>query len=448
MTRKRHGLYAGTVFRKLAAVALAGTLAWTASGALPANAAEGDSADRAPTAAVSSADAYRIVVLGDSIGVGYEPGVAAASDVYGYADRLYEQALLHGRAEFANYAILGLKTEGLANQLRGAAERKALPAAAIQDFADPRIEQQAEAVAALGAKLADDLAQADLVAITIGGNDFLAFVRDLLEKPAEEAARTLNAEIESKLNNYAEHAETAVRLVRELAPNAVIHMSDQYLPFPRQANPELYDLLIGHMRELSADLDELAAKLQAENIPLNIVRVSSAFTGFELSFTHVYANKDIHPNQNGYNAIAKTFSESIWNEYAKLSAANKGSAASPAAPAIYIKGKLLATANKPKLRSSTTFLSLRDVADATGAQVDWNAKTQTALFKLNGREVAITIGSKTLAVNGVEQPLAAPAYLEAVGNEKKTYVPLAAIANGLNYQVVYRPKLYSAFINP
>jgi lysophospholipase L1-like esterase len=442
----------GKAIRGLFAFLLAGTLMWTLPEAAHPAETGASPAETPPPAAIGAdaPDAYRIVVLGDSIGVGYEPGAAAESDLYGYADRLYEQALLRGRAELANYAILGLRTEGLIRQLQGAAERKSLPASALQDFSaygDPRISRQAETVAAKGPELLADLAAADLVAITIGGNDFLGFIRGVLAMPAEEAEQTLKADIETILNNYAEHAETAVRLVHALAPNASIELSDQYLPFPRQTNADLYDLLTGSVGQLSADLDALAAKLQAEGIPLRIVHIGSAFAGYELSMTHMFADQDVHPNQNGYNAIAEAFAKTAWNAYVKLVPADRGTAASPAAPAIYVDGKPLVTAYKPKLRGGATFLPLRDIADATGAQVSWDGKTKTALFRKNGREVAIAIGSKTLRVDGAEKPLAAPAYLEKAGSERKTYVPLAAIASGLDCQVVYRPKLYTVFIH-
>ena len=41
-------------------------------------------------------------------------GMIGKSVPYGYVDRVYEQALYHGRAELQNYGILGLKSPGIA----------------------------------------------------------------------------------------------------------------------------------------------------------------------------------------------------------------------------------------------------------------------------------------------------------------------------------------------
>lgn len=426
-----------------AAALLSGAIGWQADAA-----GEGGAA--------SPASPYRIVVLGDSVSVGYEPGAANTADVYGYADRLFDQALLHGRAEESSFAILGLTSEGLEHLLQGAKDRKPLTASQLQDFSkygDSRIPEQAGGVAARTAELADALSQANVVVMTIGGNDFLDDMRALAESGDKDALAQFTQNFDSKLNNYADHVKDSVQLLRELAPSATVELADQYLPLPEKFDADLYKTLKDLTDKLADRLDDLAKELNGADAgsaatagtnaaKLDIVHVRDLFVGKELSLTHIY-DHDVHPNQAGYAAIAERFADSLWGEYTVLNAAGKGTAAQPLAPAIYIDGKPLHSANAPKLKYGTTFLALSDVGEATGAELKWDNATKTAIFSKNGNVVKITIGAKNAVVNGKSQPLAQAAYLD----RSKTYVPLAAIANGLQYQVVYRAKLHTAFIH-
>jgi hypothetical protein len=62
------------------------------------------------------------LVLGDSLAIGFEPGMTSDMVPYGYTDRLFEQALIHGRAasrihesagEIKIYIPLRLMAEGV-----------------------------------------------------------------------------------------------------------------------------------------------------------------------------------------------------------------------------------------------------------------------------------------------------------------------------------------------
>lgn len=417
-----------------------------ALGALPAavSAAGVDAAQ-----AQAAPDVFRIVALGDSVSLGYEPGVTRAADVYGYADRLYVNALLHGRAQLDNYGALGLQTAGLVKLLEGATAGRKLKADDLQDFSayNEAAKAQADAVAASAPGIRDSLADADLVTLTIGGNDFAELVRSLVGKTDADAMAAFNTAFDDKLNNYADLMQANIRTIHQLAPQARIEVADQYSPVSKIVGETLYKALSASIDKLTAKLDAMQTSLAAEGIQVNIVHVGSAFLGKEAQYTHfspLFGENDIHPTQSGYEAFARAFAAPIWPEYTEVSPSDKN--ANPA-PAVYIKGKLLTTQNKPQLKSNTTFLALSDVASATGAELTWDNKTKTATFKQNGREVKLAIGSKTIVVNGVAQTLNVPAYLQTVGKESKTYVPLAAITGGLNYQVVYHAKLHTAFIN-
>ncbi|MDF2837563.1 MAG: copper amine oxidase protein [Paenibacillus sp.] len=83
-----------------------------------------------------------------------------------------------------------------------------------------------------------------------------------------------------------------------------------------------------------------------------------------------------------------------------------------------------------------------------GAELVWDAKTSTATIMLGGRTVDVTVGAKTIRVDGKTVPLKAdPAYLQPFVGESKTYLPLAALSEGLGFQVEYRHEKRIAFIN-
>ncbi|WP_239618866.1 stalk domain-containing protein [Cohnella mopanensis] len=393
----------------------------------------------------STKDTYRIVALGDSISVGYEPLpeiVNGTSAPYGYVDRLYEQALFHGRSELTNYAIMGLTTPGLSQLLEGAADKKPLKAADLQDFSsfDPRVSQQADLVASKTPELAVDLAQADLVVLTIGGNDFGPIIQAAKDPNTDSARQIIQDSFDKTMNNYTEDLDKMMTRLHELAPDATIVIADQYLPLWKKHG--LYNVLKDSVSKLAVGLDQFAAKLNQRGIPVSVAHVSGKFFDNEGPYTYfnVIDGLDIHPKQAGYEAIAQTFSEVIWKQYLK-----PAPRAADVPLSVVVNGKELPS--KAATINNTTFLALRDVADAMHADLKWTQKTKTAVFSKDGREVVITIGASTIIVNGVSQSLKNPAYFQQVGKIQKTYVPLAVISEGLDYQVVFRKKLMTAFIN-
>lgn len=392
---------------------------------------------------MTSKDIFQIVAIGDSITVGYEPGMDLASSPYGYDDRLLEQALYHGRADLFNYAIMGLTTPGLINLLQGAADGRKLTSSELQDFStfDPLVAQQADAIAAKTDQLAADLSTADLVVLTIGANDFGEFIKDIVSQSTEDARRTLEDNFDHIMNKYTTDLDKMIRQLHLMAPGAQIVLADQYLPLPK-IHP-LYEDLLKVVQKFSDKLDTISEGLAKEGIYTQIVHVSEKFVGKESTYAHVAAlleKKDNHPTQAGYEAIAQAFADVIWKQYLKPSPK-----ASENNLSIIINGKELFS--EAIVKKNTTFLALRDVSDAVEAELKWNQKLQTATFLKNGREVTITIGSKTMLVNGVSQPVDTPAYFHKVGKLQKTYVPLAVIIKGLDYNVVYRKKMQTIFIN-
>jgi lysophospholipase L1-like esterase len=388
-------------------------------------------------------DVFQIVAIGDSITVGYEPGMDLTSTPYGYDDRLLEQALYHGRADLSNYAIMGLTTPGLINLLQGAADGRKLTSSELQDFSsfDPSVAKQADGIAAKTDQLAADLSSADLVVLTIGGNDFGDFIKNIIKLSTQDARKAVEDEFDITMNNYTKSMDKMINNLHLLAPNAQIVFADQYLPLPK-IHP-LYDDLLAAVQKLANKLDVISEGLAKEGIPVQIAHVSQKFVGKESTYAHVAAlevKPDNHPTQAGYEVIAQAFADVVWKQYLKPSPK-----ASEDKLSIIINGQELFS--EAIVKNNTTFLALRDVSNAVKADLKWNQKQQTATFLKNGREVTITIGAKTMLVNGVSQPVDTPAYFQKVGKLQKTYVPLAVIIKGLDYNVVYRKKSQTIFIN-
>ncbi len=380
---------------------------------------------------ITSKDAYRIVALGDSISVGYEPGMTASSVPYGYVDRLYEQALFHGRSELVNYAIMGLTTPGLSNLLQGAADAKPLSSADLQDSFDDRVIKHADEIASKTSDIAADLATADLIVLTIGANDFGTILKAVRDQTTEDARLTIQSSFDSALNKYTADLDKMIRQLHGLAPNAQIVLADQYLPL--FAGHALYPDLLAAVEKLSDQVDIFTEQLTKEGISVQAAHISDKSIS---NYFNAFDGFDTHPKQAGYEAIAIAFADVIWKQYLK-----PATRAADVPLSVIINGKELIS--KPTVVKNTTFLGLRDVSNAVGADLEWIQKKQTAIFRKNGREVSITIGAKTMIVNGITQPLDTPAYVK----DKSIYVPLAVIIKGLDYQVVFRKSLLTAFIN-
>jgi len=417
------------------------------------------SAAQAPAAAPS--DTYDIVVLGDSLAAGYQLGFTEASVPYGYAEHVYEQALFQGlRAEYTNYGIIGLRSEGLSKWLDAAAKGQAVKAADIQPgLIDPR----AAAMFGKTQELAQDLKDAELVLITIGGNDFLWMLNDLgvetafNQLPADKQTQ-LKSQLDTLLEGFEKQLKTSLDTIQKLQPDAEIVIANQYLPIYIQFREEktyfvpdsTAKFLTDGQARLLETLQSVVADYSKQGLNVKIADASAAIEKDALKFTSIRASDeqgnpkpDIHPTAAGYAALGKSFSEPLWGAYKTVKPRKANVPIS-----IVVGGKEVITDYAPVIKKGRTFLSLRDVTEALGAELQWNAATSTATITLEDRTVAITVGATTISINGKSVPLnAEPAYLQQFSGEKKTYVPLAALSDGLGFQVVYRDTLKTAFIN-
>ncbi|UPK44637.1 stalk domain-containing protein [Paenibacillus pabuli] len=384
--------------------------------------------------AIAVTKEFRIVTLGDSITVGYEPNLKELP--YGYVERLQEQGLLHGRIQVDNYGIAGLKSSGLKNFADAIKEGKALTSDAIQpSLPDPRAGQVGANIAAIR----ESVAGANLVAITIGGND----VSELLGSADKLGDAELQAKVKELLSSYTANVSAVINDIHEINPNAKIVIADQYQPMPEVAGKALYAKLMEASQGFTTTIDGIATEFSAKGMDVKVAHVAKEFVGGEGTMTHMIKDRDFHPNQLGYEAIAKVFAETIWGDYTKLTVPAAGQPMN-----IIVSGKTLDTPYKPIIRNGKNFVAIQDIVNAVGATTVWDNKTSTATITYGDRKVAVKIGATAVQVNGASVAVDTPAFLNKVGKESKTYVPLAMVAEGLGFDVQYVAKLKTVFVNP
>lgn len=87
----------------------------------------------------------------------------------------------------------------------------------------------------------------------------------------------------------------------------------------------------------------------------------------------------------------------------------------------------------PYIKNSRTYVPIRFIAEELGFDVKWDAKTKKVSMSDGKSTVELTIGSKTMLVNGKKVKLDDPAEIK----DQRTFVPLRAIAEAFGKKVEY-----------
>ena len=380
---------------------------------------------------------YRMVTLGDSITVGFEPGMEDLNtSPYGYVERLEEQALLHGRTKVTNYGIAGLKTTGLLQFTDAIAKGEKKSSEAIQPkLSDPRVEDFTDQIK----QIQTEVSEADVIAITIGGND----VSELLVTGTSLTDAQLSERVKELLSRYSEQVTSSVNNLHALNEDALFVIADQYQPLPKVGNEALYNKLMGAAALFTDTVDRVASQLNEQGVRIKVAHVAKEFAGGEGTMTHMIRHRDFHPNQNGYEAIAEVFANVIWGDYVKLQIPDREEPMN-----IFVSGKQLVTPYKPVLKNNQNYIAIQDIVEAVNAESKWDNQTKSTKITYGTKTVEIKMGSKNVLVNNQSISVATPAFLQKVGKESKTYVPLALVAESLGFDVQYQSKLKTVFINP
>ena len=97
----------------------------------------------------------------------------------------------------------------------------------------------------------------------------------------------------------------------------------------------------------------------------------------------------------------------------------------------------------PVIRKDRTFLPARFVAESLGAKVEWDNASETVTITKDDIKIVIIIGAETAKVNGEEETLEAPAFLE----NDRTYTPIRFIAEKLGAEVEWEEEKKLITIN-
>lgn len=378
---------------------------------------------------------FLIVALGDSISAGYEPGMNEKSIPYGFVERLEEQGLFYGRTHSRNYGILGLTSEGLRNYVAAVRSGASVTPDGIQsDLPDPRISSM---VQKLG-EVKSAITQADLITITIGGNDLMRLLPEVNAlRPEELTEQSLQV-----LAGYENNTRAVISELLAMNPDVQIILSDQYQPVPKVVGTKIYATLQHTAESYTAAVDRIAADFSAKGYRVQEAHIAAEFIGREIELTHIFPSGDIHPNQFGYELIAKSMAERIWGAY-QVPSVRFG-----AVPvSVVVKGKEIQSPSPPILKNNRTFVALKDITNAVGGTAEWNSHTETATVTYGDRKVKIKVGSPIVTANGVAKRTDAPAFLSKVGKENKTYIPLAMLVQGLGLDVRFSNHMKTVFIN-
>src|SRR5690606_20165334 len=121
------------------------------------------------------------------------------------------------------------------------------------------------------------------------------------------------------LTVYKTNIQGIVSILPGINPDAQIILADQYQPVPKTAGGSQYVMLSEIAAGFTQAVDEAVAALVEEGKSVKAAYVAERFVGKELSYTHIF-NEDVHPNQSGYETIAKVLAESIWGTYRETAA--------------------------------------------------------------------------------------------------------------------------------
>lgn len=376
-------------------------------------------------APLAEAKVFQYVAFGDSLTVGYEPGVSLTNPPYGFVERVYEQALMGSRAEYHNFGIAGLTSTGLKNFLSAVVAEKAVTGAEVQpNLPDPRADQVVANTKATKAAIQ----QANLITITIGGNDFWAFNEVIKGKSEAEVAQL----VEQRMTTYTANMTEILKMIFTLNPSVKVVVADQYNPMPN-INQLEYDTLLKLGVVFTDTLEGIAQGFQGQQLNVRVVQVADDFIGRELAYTHVM-ERDIHPNQLGYGVMAEQFADVVWGDY---------HVAKRQDPITIVVGGKQVETYQPLLLQDSTFVPIREYAESLGAVVEWEQATLTAIVTIGDKVVRLTKDSDIAYVGDIPVKLSGKVQMSGA----KIYVPLRVLAEGLGYDVKYVQQSHTVYVN-
>lgn len=138
-----------------------------------------------------------------------------------------------------------------------------------------------------------DVTEADIISISIGGNDFLRGNLPALIAQVQQGDLTLLSET---IANLTANFEKIIARIKELNSDALILVQTLYNPLEGKALGDVYDTAIDMLNAM------VLTYLDAHGEDYKVVDVAGAFRGVQ----GLIAFDNIHPNAQGNVVIAKT----------------------------------------------------------------------------------------------------------------------------------------------
>lgn len=101
-----------------------------------------------------------------------------------------------------------------------------------------------------------------------------------------------------------------------------------------------------------------------------------------------------------------------------------------------LNGEVLSLDSEPRLQDGTLWVPLRKLGAALSGSADWISPNQVAVLYLNGHTVTITVGDKTVDVDGQSTELQAAPFVES----GETWVPVRLFEGTLGYKLDADPQ--------
>lgn len=240
--------------------------------------------DETATQAVAVKNNIRFVAIGDSLTEGVGDETASGGDVPLVASNL-EEAFSINSIEIENYGVAGDRSTQILK----------------------RINEQQE--------IQDDIASAEIISVTVGGNDLMKVIQNNIlglsvekfEKPGEK---------------YQANLTKLLTTIRQLNSTAPIYVLGIYNP---------YYIYFPEITEMQTIIDQWNTRTQVVVeqeermyfVPINDLiyqgiisdeeasEVPDADTLNELRNNAIYEGDNFHPNYNGYQLIAKAFTNKM-----------------------------------------------------------------------------------------------------------------------------------------
>lgn len=218
-------------------------------------------------------DIISYIALGDSLAKGYP--YENDKNGHGYSYYIYDELCKLNNnktnVSYKNYGVLGLTSSELLNMIS-------------QD------------------NMKEDLGNADIITISIGGNDFISRlnINDLKDIGI----------VLKYTGDYLNNLSKIYTKLQEINPNARIYISNFYNPFSDEelsSNNIYFEYGLSYINK--------SLENQSFRYSVKVADLSGIFKGHEYKTDSPWIYDSIHPNDQGYKETAKVFINEIIKDY-------------------------------------------------------------------------------------------------------------------------------------